>query len=206
MDKKYELELVGITYNQLESGVYALILQQVGASRRIPIIIGNNEAQAIECKLQDVQPPRPMTHDLVVETLKAFGIRLSEIDIKKFSNGVFGADLVFTDGTQTHVVDARASDAIALSLRTGAPIYTSEDVIIQAGFEPEDVKPKQSPFSFSGHSSYSRPITKKESGYKNMTSTQLAQAMAKAVENENYEEAAKIKAELDNRNNQNDQS
>lgn len=203
MDKKYKLELVGITYNQIESGVYALVLQQVGASRRVPIIIGYPEAQAIECKLQEVQTPRPLTHDLMVTSLSAFGIELSEIDIKKLDNGVFGADLVFSDGNQTHIIDARSSDAIALAIRTGAPIYTTEDVLREAGFEPEDNKPKSSPFSFSGQSSFSRTMTKKESGYKNMTNSQLTQAMAKAVENENYEEAAKIKAELENRQQQN---
>lgn len=203
MDKKYKLELVGITYNQIESGVYALVLQQAGSSRRIPIIIGYPEAQAIECKLQEVKTPRPMTHDLMVSALSSFGITLSEIDIKKLENGVFGADLVFTDGKQTHVIDARSSDAIALAIRTGAPIYTTEDVLNEAGFEPEDSKPKASPFSFSGQSSFPRTMTKKESGYKNMTVSQLTQAMAKAVENENYEEAAKIKAELGNRQQQN---
>ena len=206
MDKKYKLELVGITYNQIESGVYALVLQQEGASRRIPIIIGYPEAQAIECKLQEIQTPRPMTHDLMVSALSAFGIELAEIDIKKMENGVFGADLVFSDGKQSHVIDARSSDAIALAIRTGAPIFTTEDVLNEAGSEPEDNKPKTSPFSFSGQSSFPRTMTKKESGYKNMTASQLNQAMTKAVENENYEEAAKIKAELENRQQENNPS
>lgn len=206
MDKKYKLELVGITYNQIESGVYALVLQQEGASRRIPIIIGYPEAQAIECKLQEVQTPRPLTHDLMVSVLSSFGIELLEIDIKKLENGVFGADLVFSDGSQSHVIDARSSDAIALAIRTGAPIYTSEDVLIEAGFEPDDNKPKPSPFSFSGNSSFSSQPAKKEPGYKNMTNAQLAQAMAKAVENENYEEAAKIKNEIEDRKQKNNPS
>lgn len=206
MDKKYKLELVGITYNQIESGVYALVLQQVGGTRRIPIIIGYPEAQAIECKLQEVQTPRPLTHDLMVSALSAFGIALLEINIKKLDNGVFGADLVFSDGEKSHVIDARSSDAIALAIRTGTPIYTTEDVLIEAGFEPEENKPKPSPFSFSGHPSFSHTSAKKDTDYKNMTSAQLAQAMAKAVEKENYEEAAKIKAELENRQQQNNPS
>lgn len=205
MDNKYKLELVGITYNQIESGVYALVLQQAGSSRRIPIIIGFPEAQAIECKLQEVKTPRPLTHDMMVSALFSFGIELLEINIKKLGNGVFGADLTFSNGRETHIIDARASDAIALAIRTGAPIYTSEEVLEEAGFEPEDSKPKTSPFSFSGNPSF-RPAAKKDSSYKNMSNAQLSQAMANAVNNENYEEAAKIKAELENRQQKTDQS
>ncbi len=124
MDKKYRLELVGITYNQIESGVYALILQQVGSARRIPIIIGFPEAQAIECKLQEVKTPRPLTHDTMVNALSAFGIELVEVNLKRLPDGVFTADLVFTDGINVKVIDSRSSDAVALAIRTGAPIFT----------------------------------------------------------------------------------
>ncbi|MDE6423105.1 MAG: bifunctional nuclease family protein, partial [Muribaculaceae bacterium] len=122
MQKKYRLELVGITYNQIESAVYALILQQVGTSRRIPIIIGYLEAQAIECKLQEVATPRPLTHDTMAASLAAFGISLVRVEIRKLPNGVFAADLVFSDGKIEKVIDSRSSDAVALAIRVGAPI------------------------------------------------------------------------------------
>lgn len=205
MNDKYKLELVGITYNQIESGVYALILQQVGTSRRIPIIIGFPEAQAIECKLQEIKTPRPLTHDTMGNTLDAFGIELLEVNIKRLDNGVFAADLVLSNGCFTKVIDSRSSDAIALAIRTGAPIFTSEEVLREAGFEPEENKSKGSEFSLSSSSTITKS-PKRESGYKNMSTSQLTMAMSKAVENENYEEAAKIKAELENRERQNNQS
>lgn len=108
MNKRYRLELVGITYNQIESGVYALILQQVGGTRRIPIIIGFPEAQAIECKLQEVATPRPLTHDTMVATLATFGISLQEVEIHKLPNGVFAANLLFSDGINERIVDSRS--------------------------------------------------------------------------------------------------
>ncbi|MBD5357057.1 MAG: bifunctional nuclease family protein [Bacteroides sp.] len=206
MNKKYQLELVGITYNQIESGVYALILQEVGSSRRIPIIIGFPEAQAIECKLQEVKTPRPLTHDTMVNALSAFGIKLVEVNIKKLDNGVFTADLLFSDGKDTRVIDSRSSDAIALAIRTGSPIYTTEDVLIESGFEPEENKPKASQFNLSSNPAFTRPTVKKDVGYKTMSNSQLTKAMAKAVEEENYEEAAKIKAELEKREQKNLQS
>lgn len=207
MDKKYRLQLVGITYNQIESGVYALILQQEGTTRRIPIIIGFPEAQAIECKLQEVDTPRPLTHDIMVSALSAFGIELVEINIRKLDNGVFAADLIFSDGNVTKVVDARSSDAVALAIRTGAPIYTSETVLSESGFELNEPKPSDSEFNISAHHTFTRPASsKRDAGYKGMTAMQLKQAMKKAVENENYEEAAKIKAELENREQQDNQS
>lgn len=138
MEKRYRLELVGITYNQIESGVYALILQQAGGKRRIPIIIGFPEAQAIECKLQEVATPRPLTHDTMVTALSVFGISLLEVEIRKLPNGVFAANLLLSDGENERIVDSRSSDAVALAVRVGAPIYTSESVLLESGFEPEE--------------------------------------------------------------------
>ena len=107
---KIRLELIGITYNQIESGVYAVILQQAGGTRRIPIIIGYSEAQAIECKLQEVRTPRPLTHDLMASILSEFGITLREIVIYRLDSGVFAAELVLSDGSRTHIVEiGRAS-------------------------------------------------------------------------------------------------
>ena len=158
MEKRYRLELVGITYNQIESGVYALILQQVGATRRIPIIIGFPEAQAIECKLQEVATPRPLTHDTMVATLASFGISLIEVNIYKLPNGVFAADLVFSDGkTEGSSVDEEEKGSVSSS-------------------------------------------TSKKSDLAKMSISQLSEAMLLAAENEDYEEAARIKNEIDNRN------
>ncbi|MDE5869436.1 MAG: bifunctional nuclease family protein [Muribaculaceae bacterium] len=198
--EKHKLELVGITYNQIESGVYAVILREVGGERRIPIIIGYPEAQAIECKLQDVVTPRPLTHDMMINFMTAYGISLKEIEIKRLPNGVFAADLIFTDGENTRVVDARSSDGIALAIRAGAPIYTSEEVLSEAGFLPEETrrKPRQGRrVEPQGGEKINTP--RKNDNLSECTLEDLNNEMQKAAENEDYEKAAKIKAEIDRR-------
>lgn len=202
MEKKYRLELIGITYNQIESGVYALILQQVGTTRRIPIIIGFLEAQAIECKLQEVATPRPLTHDTMAASLEAFGISLIRVEIRKLPNGVFAADLVFSDGKNERIIDSRSSDAVALAIRVGAPIYTSEQVLLEAGF---DAKGSSTSSDTESSQEEVRESVESKDSIKSMTTQQLSEAMLLAAENEDYEEAAKIKAELERRKNNNEE-
>lgn len=202
MEKKHRLELVGITYNQIESGVYALILQQAGGTRRIPIIIGFPEAQAIECKLQEVATPRPLTHDTMVTTLAAFGISLIEVNIRKLPNGVFAADLVFSNGQTEKIVDSRSSDAVALAIRVGAPIFTSDSVMREAGFDPDNGPSENDEATTPGEERHAPEADK--SDLARMSDAQLSAAMMKAAENENYEEAGRIKAELDRRKSKSD--
>lgn len=192
--ERYRLELVGITYNQIESGVYAVILRQVGGNRRIPIIIGYPEAQAIECKLQEVVTPRPLTHDMMMNFMEEFGIRLKEIEIHRLPSGVFAADMIFTDGTNVHTVDSRSSDAIALAIRAGAPIYTSAEVLEEAGFDPDE----QGNHSESHSSNENAPSSEQSQGIapSQKTIEELKALMQQAAENENYEEAARLKAEI----------
>lgn len=135
MDKIYlRLEIIGITYNQIEKGVYALILQEVNGKRRLPIAIGTAEAQSIECKLQDIITPRPLTHDLMANIFRAFGLSLDAVVIKQLPGGIFAADLIITDGERKLEIDSRSSDAIALALRMNVPILTTNDLLNQAGF------------------------------------------------------------------------
>lgn len=196
MEQKYRLELIGITYNQIESGVYALVLQQVGTQRRIPIIIGFPEAQAIECKLQDIKTPRPLTHDIMIDSLKEFGICLESVLIKRLPNGVFSADLYLSDGKNLKIVDSRSSDAIALAIRSNAPIFTTESVLQEAGFDPTErrdtIKKEEE-----GNSLPDKDLTLNP--FSDLTIGQLENALNEAVENENYEEAARIKSEIDGR-------
>lgn len=136
--------MVGITYNQIESGVYAVILEEMNGKRRIPIVIGYPEAQAIECHLQQVHTPRPLTHDLIKSLLGSFNIKLSCIDIRKLPTGVFAADLVLEGpGGELHKIDARSSDALAIAVRTGSPIYTTSDVLEESGFLPKQSKTEE---------------------------------------------------------------
>lgn len=198
MNNKYRLELLGITYNQIESGVYALILQQVGTSRRIPIIIGFPEAQAIECKLQDIKTPRPLTHDIMIKALSAFGITLKSVLIKRLPNGVFGADISLSDGFKDFDIDARSSDAVALAIRCGAPIFTTEDVLLEAGFDPEQLRKNRQKTESAEPTPEPRKI---ETEFDGLSTEQLIENMAKAAENEDYEEAARIKAVIEKRKN-----
>lgn len=198
--EKIRLELIGITYNQIESGVYALVLQQMGGTTRIPIIIGYPEAQSIECKLQDVVTPRPLTHDLMVNSLSAFGITIEEVNIRRLPSGIFAATLLLRDSSgDTRIVDSRSSDAIALAIRVDAPIYTTSDVLEEAGFEPSGQAPRRS--------AADAPGADKEKGkaprtLAQLTLKELETAMQTAAENENYEEAARIKQEITRRNNE----
>lgn len=197
--EKIRLELVGITYNQIESGVYAVILQQAGGTRRIPIIIGFPEAQAIECKLQEVVTPRPLTHDLMVNVISGFGIMLQEVNIHKLDNGVFAAELVLTDGDRTRIVDSRSSDAIALAIRVGAPIYTTPEVLEEAGFEPGDKKtPSPRPENM-GNQVKLKSSLKSKNDLSRKSVEELQKEMQNAADSEDYELAARIKEEIDRR-------
>lgn len=192
MNDRIELELIGITYNQIESGVYAVLLQQKGGTRRIPIIIGSAEAQSIECKLQEVITPRPLTHDLMTGIMRAFNLELREVRLHRLPSGVFAADILMSDGERELTIDSRSSDAIALAVRTGAPIYTTAEVLEEAGFDPES--------SAVSTKATSEAIAEAvESDLSRMSVEQLQKAMAKAVDEENYEEAARIKQELTSR-------
>lgn len=194
--ERYRLELVGITYNQIESGVYAVILRQAGGNRRIPIIIGYPEAQAIECKLQEVVTPRPLTHDMMMNFMEEFGIKLKEIEIHRLPSGVFAADMIFTDGTNERTVDSRSSDAIALAIRADAPIYTSAEVLEEAGFDPDEQENRMENSTAQQDNSNRNPKTSNP-----LTSPkaigELRSLMQQAAENEDYEEAARLKAEID---------
>lgn len=199
MKHKIRLELVGITYNQIEAGVYALILQQVGTRRRIPIIIGFPEAQAIQCKLQEVVTPRPLTHDTMASALAAFGISLREVMIRRLPDGVFAADMIFENGEREISIDSRSSDAIALAIRVQAPIYTSPQVLREAGFDSEEERNAPPVIEESS------PIPAADTPLQLLSLSQLSEAMMKAAENEDYEEAARIKSEIDARNNKPEQ-
>ncbi|MDE7097064.1 MAG: bifunctional nuclease family protein, partial [Muribaculaceae bacterium] len=136
------LNIVGITYNQIENGMYAMVLEDEYGGRRLPIIIGYNEAQSIECLLQKIKTPRPLTHEFTSEILDSFGISIESIVIKQLDNGIFTADVSLVRGDERHVLDARSSDAIALAMRAKAPIYTSRSLLDRCGIEKESVGPK----------------------------------------------------------------
>lgn len=182
--EKVKLNVVGITYSQVQTGAYALVLSEEGGPYRIPVVIGVAEAQAIAVKIENIIPPRPLSHDLIVGLSHAYGINLDEVFLYKFENGVFLSELHFSSDDRSVTIDSRTSDAIALALRTGAPIYTTREILEQTGFKTDknDTSTQDNPDS-----------APKEVNLKKFAITELKKMMSKCVEQENYEQAAEIK-------------
>ena len=151
-ENKIEMDVLGITYSQIQQGAYALLLKQRDGDMRVPIVVGVSEAQSIAMRLEHVIPPRPMSHDLMVSMFHAFGISLDEVVIYKFSEGVFMSRLKLSSNDTNLELESRTSDAIALALRTSAPIFITAEVLNKTGFLIKDseqgkkvaVKPKRS--------------------------------------------------------------
>jgi bifunctional DNase/RNase len=189
---KIKLEIIGMSYSQSQSGAYALILSETEGKRRLPIIIGGFEAQAIAIELEKMKPSRPLTHDLFKSFADTFQIAIKEVVINKFIEGVFHAELVCLDGKGEYRIDARTSDAVALALRFHCPIYTYEKIMAAAGIEVEEKKaPKKAAAEKTGETS--------KSLYDQYTLTELKDLLQKSVENEEYEKASKIRDEINKR-------
>ncbi|RHJ83966.1 bifunctional nuclease family protein [Parabacteroides sp. AM08-6] len=138
MDTRIKLRVQGLTNSQIQSGAYALILAEEQGTRRIPIIVGTSEAQSIAIALEHITPPRPLTHDLFASFAQAFGVRLREVFIYKFEDGVFYSELLFDDGSSQIRLDSRTSDAIAIALRVKCDIYTTPDIVAECGVVLEE--------------------------------------------------------------------
>lgn len=197
--KKIKLEIVGLSHSQTQSGAYALVLGEVSGKRRLPVIIGGFEAQAIAIEIEKMTPSRPLTHDLFKTFADTFHNRIDEILIYNLVNGIFYAKLICSGNGKTAEIDARTSDAIALAVRFDVPIYTyefllsSSGVIIDEGdfaflenMDANSIGPEITP---SG-----QPLS-----YSKMTDAQLEENLIKAIENESYERAAKIRDEISRR-------
>lgn len=196
MEKRVKLRVQGITNSQVQSGAYALILAEEKGIRRIPIIVGMPEAQSIAIALEGLKPPRPLTHDLFATFAQAFGIRLTEVYIYRFEEGIFYSELLFTDGERSIKVDSRTSDAIAIALRVKCDIYTSEEIVRQAGIVLEDdVEDETAPVDLS-EVDMDEEINKLLTG---MNVYELEAQLKQAVEQEDYELAKLVRDELQNR-------
>jgi hypothetical protein len=190
--EKIKLEIIGMSYSQSQSGAYALILGETEGKRRLPIIIGGFEAQAIAIELEKMKPSRPLTHDLFKRFADTFGVTLQEVIINKFIEGVFHAELVCLDGSSEFRIDARTSDAVALALRFHCPIYTHEKIMSAAGIivdEKQETKVKEKP----------KPKKSKASPLESYSLTELKSMLQQAVDKEEYEEASRIRDEMNKR-------
>lgn len=188
-EDRVRLKVLGITYSQVQQGAYALVLEQVGGPYRIPVVVGVSEAQAIAVRLEKIAPPRPMPHDIMVSMTHGFGISLDEVFIYEFNNGVFLSELRFSNDDRSVAIDSRTSDAIALSLRTGAPIYTTREILEQTGFILPDEEKKEADSAEEDEPAEIR--------LDKLALVELEKMLADCVEREEYERAAEIKAVID---------
>jgi bifunctional DNase/RNase len=192
--EKIRLDIIGMSYSQSQSGAYALILGERDGNRRLPIIIGGFEAQSIAIELEKIKTPRPLTHDLFKAFADAYHIEITEVIISKFSEGVFYAKLLCTDGTAVKEVDSRTSDAIALALRFSCPVFTYENIMSAAGIlmEEEAELLKQNEPS-------PEEVPIEQVSFADATLTELKEMLQSAIENEEYEKASSIRDEINRR-------
>lgn len=210
MDNLIRLNIKGISYSQTQTGAYALILEESVGGRKLPIIIGSFEAQSIALALEkDINPPRPLTHDLFVSLGKEFRLNVDSIYIYKLEDGVFYSNIVFLneEGARAEI-DSRTSDAIALAVRFNAPIYAYENVVEKAGIhldvieEEENIRRAANNFEddldiLAGLENDLSDINE----YEGWTKSELEAEMEKAVKNEDYELAARLRDQIDNMEN-----
>jgi len=195
---KIKLNVLGISYSQTQSGAYALVLTEENGDRRIPIIVGGFEAQAIAIQLEGLTPPRPLTHDLFYNFAVAFKIDILEVNIYKLEEGIFYSKLTCYDGKNTINIDSRTSDAIALALRFKCPIYTNEDILERAGIVLEVEKESHSARVHSVHHSEVEDSELEE--LRSMSLDELKESLDEAIRTENYERASHIRDEINRRN------
>jgi bifunctional DNase/RNase len=196
--KKIKLDIVGLSYSQTQSGAYALVLGEVSGRRRLPIIIGSFEAQAIAIEIEKMTPSRPLTHDLFKSFAEAYHIMIQEVVIYNLVDGIFYSKLICTDGKKVMEIDARTSDAIAIAVRFECPIFTYEFILSSAGIviegndfvyleniteTPEEVTPTPS----------------SATGFTALSVDELKAKLQEALTEESYEKAAKIRDELNRR-------
>jgi hypothetical protein len=196
--RKIELEIIALSHSVTQSHSFAVVLGEVGGSRRLPIVIGGFEAQAIAVALDNMKPSRPLTHDLLKTICDTFGVHLEYIYISKLLDGVFYSNLVCKKNGELFEVDSRTSDALALAVRFDCPIYVEETILQDAGVEAD---PTEEGAVSTIEDKEIADLTKPQiaSNYNEMTVTELQTQMKLAIDGEDYELAARIRDELNKR-------
>lgn len=196
--KKIKLDIVGLSYSQTQSGAYALVLGEVNGRRRLPIIIGSFEAQAIAIEIEKMTPSRPLTHDLFKNFAQAYNITIQEIIIYNLVDGIFYSKLICSDGKKVIEIDARTSDAIAMAVRFDCSIYTYEFILSTAGIviEGNDFVYLE---NMSDATEEKAAVTAGTSGFATLSTDELKTKLQEALTEEAYEKAAKIRDELNRR-------
>ena len=192
---KVRLEIVGLTYSESSTGAYVLILGDKNSARKLPIVVGNAEAESIAVGIERRRNGRPLTHDLFIRFGKEFGIEVMEVVINRFRDGVYYAMLVCKQGVDLTMIDARPSDAIAIAVRTGCEIYAYESVMEEAGIVMEDLDDDNGPTVDDDHNN--KVQTKPNLDL--LTIGELEDLLQEAIDNEDYAKAAQIRDEINGR-------
>ncbi len=191
--RKIELEIIALSHSITQSQSYAVVLGEIDGLRRLPIIIGANEAQSIAVALEKMKPSRPLTHDLMKNFFNAYNITLHEVVINDLQEGIFFAKLICSNDKETVEIDSRTSDAIALALRLGCPMYTFENILDSAGLLME-AKPK------TGTTEKIKSVnTNTDSNLQSLKKEDLETLLQTVLEQEDYIKAAAIRDELNSR-------
>lgn len=198
--KKIKLEILGLSSSQSQTGSFALVLGESEGNRRLPIIIGMFEAQAIAIEIEKIIPNRPMTHDLFKSFANNFHFTVEEIIISDLKEGVFFAKIVCSDGLKKSEIDARPSDAIAIGLRFDSPIYTYEAILAEAGIVLTDEAEEEKAEAEKPEPQRVKKESTKKEDLKNYSVERLNELLKDAIDKEDYERAAKIRDELSKRN------
>jgi len=191
--KKIELEIVALSHSITQTHSYAVVLGEINGLRRLPIVIGGFEAQAIAVALERMNPSRPLTHDLMKNFMMAFNVELHEIVINDLQEGIFYSKLVCSSANDTVEIDSRTSDALALAVRFGCPIYTYDNILEQAGVLMEDDQKK---------TTQGAAVTSETGGKENLQSLSLEELntlLTEVLEHEDYIKAIAIRDEIKSR-------
>jgi len=195
-----QLLINGISYSQTQNGAYALILSEIEGERKLPIVIGTNEAQSIAIAIEkEIKPPRPLTHDLFKNFCVRFAIKIKQVIIHKLVDGVFYSSVICERDGIEEIIDSRSSDAIALAIRFEAPIYTYENILEKAGVVLKIEKEIDEKSLLKELFSDEKAETTTIDDLKEKSKKELEELLKIAVQNENYESAAKIRDEISNR-------
>jgi bifunctional DNase/RNase len=198
--KKIKLEILGLSSSQSQTGSFALVLGETEGNRRLPIIIGMFEAQAIAIEIEKIIPNRPMTHDLFKSFANNFHFTVEEIIISDLIVGVFFAKILCSDGLKKTEIDARPSDAIAIGLRFDSPIFTYESILAEAGIVLTDEIEEEKTEAKAEVKAKVKKETVRKDDFKNYSVEKLNELLKDAIDKEDYERAAKIRDELSKRN------
>lgn len=194
--KKIKLTVLGFSFNQTQSGTYGLVLAEESGLRRLMVIVGTPEAQSIAFKLQNTEPPRPLTHDLFYSLMNNLNISLKEVLIYKYQNGVFYSRIIFEQNEEEVRIESRTSDAIGIALRSNSPIYTTEDIMEELAIvvtnTSDDSSDEDEPEMIAGNDS-----TEYIDSYAKLSIIELESMLYDAIDNEDYELASVLKNKID---------